>query len=163
MGFRDFIIFMLFFLAGAAVLAAIVYLIIRLIGKAQSGNEMSAYMRFNKELDQRLEKRGFKRTLVISDSLAVDEEQGTFYCSFPYGRTMEETILPLSAITEYRIEPAAAFTTGYLFTYAFVDNYPPRKVSRQAHVIGDDVKDRLAAALDKYGAGKQVEPEEKNE
>lgn len=152
MGVKDFVIFMLFFVAGAAVLAAAVYFIIRLIRKAQAAGEMSDYARFNKELDERLEKREFKRTLVLSDALAIDEDRGNFYCSFPYGRVVEEAVLPISAITEYRIEPAAAFTTGYLFTYAFVDNYPPRKVSRQTHIINDDVKVRLVAALEKYGA-----------
>ena len=154
MGIKDFVIFMLFFLGGAAVLGAIAYLIVRLIRKAHTTTEMSAYMRFNKELDEKLEKQGFTRSLVLSDSLAIDEGKGNFYCSFPYGRTMEEVVLPLTAISEYRLEPAAAFTTGYLFTYAFTDSYPPRKVSRQAHVINEEIRDRLVSSLEKYGAQK---------
>jgi|GEM_PF-2691537 len=154
MGYKDFVIFMLAFVAGAAVLAGVIYLVVRLIGKARASNEMSDYMRFNRELDANLEKRGFTRTLLLNDNLAIDEERGTFYCCFPYGRTASDTILPISAITEYKIEPAAAFTSGYLFTFAFVEDEPPRKVSRQAHIINDEINNRLIAALEKYGASK---------
>lgn len=154
MGYKDFLVFMLFFVAGAAVLAGIVYLIIRLAAKARTNTEMSEYMRFNRELDASLEKRGFTRTLLLNDNFAIDEEKGTFYCCFPYGRAVADTVLPISAITEYKIEPAAAFTSGYLFTFAFVEENPPRKVSRQAHIISDEIRERLIAALDKYGAAK---------
>ena len=154
MGIRDFIIFMAFFIAGAAVLAAIAYFVMRLLRKARTATETSDYARFNRELDERLEKRGFTRTLVLGDNFAIDEERGNFFCSYPFGRGMEEAVLPISSITEYRIEPAAAFTVGYLFTYAFVESYPPRKVSRQVHVINDDANERLIAALEKFGATK---------
>lgn len=165
MGLKDFLIFMLFFVAGAAVIAAVVYLIIRILGRVRSAAQTDEYTRFNRELDERLEKRGFTRTLIVSDNFAVDENTGSFFCSFPFGGAVEEAVLPLSAITEYRLEPAAAFTVGYLFTYAFTDSYPPRKVSRQVHVMNDEVEQRLRAALIKYEAGKpagaESEPEDK--
>lgn len=152
MGYKDFVIFMLCFVAGAAVLGVIVYYIIRFIGRARTSTEISDYMRFNRDLDAKLEKLDFKRTLLLNDNFAIDEEQGKFYCSFPYGKGLEYVILPISAITEYKLEKAAAFTTGYIFTFAFVELEPPRKVSRQVHVINDEIKDRLVASLEKYGA-----------
>ena len=148
----EFMLFMLVFLVGVAALAGLAFLIVRLVRRARESAEEVEYLKFNRELDAKLEKSGFTRTLVIGDDLAFDEGRGYFYCCFPYARLTAQTVLPISAITEYRIEPAAAFTEGYLFTYAFVEQEPPRKVSRQAHVIDGEIKDRLLAVLEKYGA-----------
>ncbi len=146
--------FMVVFVVAAGAAAAVIVLALWVVRRLRQNAAKRSREKRMKQLDSLLAKRGFTRTLVISDYFAIDEGTGMFYCLFPYGGKTADAVLSLSCITGYSIEPAAAFTDGYLFTFTFVDKYAVRKLTRSANVCSDELCRRLLTMLDKYGAVK---------
>ncbi len=153
----SFLIFMLFFIGAAAVLSGVIALVVWALRSIMRRSYENRSDRRRRREDERLLAGGFNRTLTVSDTLSFDEENGTFRCIFPYSGSVVTSILPISCITDYRLERAAAFAGGYLLTFTFVDEEAVRKVTHIANVEDYEICIRLDELLKHRFDGSQEE------